>query len=238
MKVCAYIPLLYGKEYLAASIQSYEGLVDKIYVLYTPKPSYGYNAHFACPESEQELKDIVFSTTNKAEWIHVNANNEGAHRGYIAQFERQYDLTVATDYDEVWKPEDLARALQEAYDQPFRRYGIDGFVHFWKSFNKVCYDGFRPVRIYKNNGHGETILRSTIYHFGYAISETMMRYKWSIHGHYSELKPNWIEGVYKSDRLEDLHPVSNGLWNAVDFDKNTLPDFLKAHPNFNKVSCL
>lgn len=55
MKVCAYIPLLYGKEYLAASIQSYMDLVDKIYVLYTPKPSYGYNAHLACPESEQEL---------------------------------------------------------------------------------------------------------------------------------------------------------------------------------------
>lgn len=239
MKVCAYIPLLYGAEYLAASIQSYNDLVDKIFVLYTSKPSYGYNAHLVCPESEQQLKDIVFATTNKAEWIDVTgANNEGDHRGHIQRFSQGYDLTLSTDADEVWNPNSLQEALKQAYDQPFRRYGIDGFINFWKSFNQVCIDGFRPIRIYNNAGNGETVIKATVYHFGYAISEAMMRYKWDIHGHHTELRKNWIDEVYLSDKTVDLHPVSFSLWNAESFDKNTLPDFLKSHINYNKTSCL
>lgn len=238
MKVCAYVPLLYGREYLAASIQSYRDLVEKIFILYTSKPSYGYNSHLECPETEQELKDIVFSTTNKAEWININANNEGDHRGHIQQFSKDFDLTVATDADEVWQPESLENALKQAYDQPFRQYGIDGFLNFWKSFNHVCTDGFRPIRIYKNSGKGETEIKATIYHFGYAIPLASMQFKWLIHGHKPELKENWIESVYQSDRMNDLHPVSNDLWNAVPFDKNTMPDFLKSHINYDKVSCL
>lgn len=232
MKVIAYCPLLYGKEYLKYSIQSYMDLVDKIVILYTEKPSYGYNAHLHCPESEEELKEIAFSTSNKIEWVKVRATNEGEHRWNIARYQEGYDLTLSTDSDEVWNPVELERALIEAKERGFARYGIDGFVNFWKGFNLACYDGFRPIRIYNHNGKGESEIKATIYHFGYAISEELMRYKWSIHGHYSELKKGWIDNVYLSDGLNDLHPVSNGLWNAVPFDKNTLPDFLKTHPRW------
>lgn len=238
MKTCAYIPLHYGAEYLDASIKSYNDLVEKIFVLYTSKPSYGHNAHLQCPESEQQLKDIAFSVSNKIEWLNITAHNEAQHRGHIEKFEKDYDLVVSTDADEVWNPTSLENALREAYNSGFRRHGIDGFVNFWKSFDKVCYDGFRPIRIYNTKGQGETVLKATIYHFGYCITEKIMRYKWDIHGHHSELKPNWIDEVYKGDRLTDLHPVSIGLWNAEDFNKELLPEILKNHPNYNKVSCL
>ena len=236
MKVCAYVPLLYGKEYLEYSIRSYMDVVDKIYILYTDKPSYGHNSGFVNTESEQELKDIVFSTTNKAEWIKVDANNEGAHRGHISQFSRNYDMTVSTDYDEVWKTEDLERALKQAYDMPYRRYGIAGFLNFFRDFNNVCTDGFRPHRIYKESGNGEYLnLEATIYHFGYAISEASMRGKWACHGHHDELRPNWINEVYLNPNVTtNLHPVAHGIWNLHPFDKYILPQFMHKHPLFLK----
>lgn len=238
MKACAYIPLHYGAEYLAASIKSYQDLVDKIYVLYSSKPTYGHNMHMQCPESEEQLRDIVAGATNKAEWVNVTAHNEGQHRGHIERFSQGYDITLSTDADEVWNTPELEQALKQTYESKFRRHGIDGFINFYKSFDKICLDGFRPIRIYNNHGAGETVIKVTCYHFGYCLPESMMRYKWAIHGHHSELRKNWIEEVYRSDRESDLHPVAIGLWNAQPFDKNTLPDILKQHPNFNKASCL
>ena len=233
-KIISYTPLHYGKEYLKYSILSYMDVVDKIVFLYTEKPSYGHNSHLRCPESEEELKDIVFSTTNKAEWVRINANNEGEHRHKIDRFRLDYDLGVATDYDEVWNTQELERALVEAKARNYARYGIDGFVNFWKDFNNACYDGFRPHRIFNYKGQGEAEIKATIYHFGYAISEEMMRYKWAIHGHHGELKKGWIDKVYLGTGKEDLHPVSNNLWNAQPFDKNTLPEFMKTHPLWSK----
>lgn len=238
MKVCAYIPLHYGAEYLAASIQSYNDLVDEIFILYTSTPSYGHTTGIECPESEWKLRDIANSVSSKISWVNISAISEAEHRDMMWYHTREYDVVVATDYDEIWLGESLQRAIKEAYDQPFKRYRIDGFINFWKSFDKVCLDGFRPVRIYKHSGVGESELKATVYHFGYAIAIKTMIYKWAIHGHKYELRPDWIEDVYMSDKETDLHPVSISLWNSQSFDKTTLPEFMKQHPNFNKVSCL
>jgi hypothetical protein len=62
--------------------------------------------------------------------------------------------------------------------------------------------------------------------------------KWNISGHAHELRPGWIDEVlYKwtpENNFPNLHPVAHGIWNATPYDKNTLPDILKQHPNFNK----
>lgn len=233
MRVIGYYPLHYGKEYLKESILSINDVVEKVIILYTSKPSYGYNAHMICPETEEELKDIVFSTTNKAEWVNITATNEGEHRSQIARFSEGYDLFISTDADEVWNTQELEAALKTAHSQNFRQYGIDGFLNFWKDFSHVCIDGFRPHRIYKPSGQGVSELKCTIYHFGYCISESLMRYKWAIHGHHSELRKGWIDDVYLKNGLNDLHPVAVGLWNAQHFDKNLLPEILKKHPKWN-----
>lgn len=232
MKVLAYTPLHYGKEYLRESILSYKDIADKIIFLYSEKPSYGHDTNLKCPDSEQELRDIVFSTTDKAEWIKVTAGNEGQHRSIIWNYTQGYDLLIATDADEVWKIDELKHALGEALQRGFRRYNIDGFINFYRNFNQVCYDGFRPARIFNLHGQGEAEIKATIYHFGYAIDEILMRYKWSCHGHQTELRPDWIDGTYLTDTLTDLHPVAISLWNAQNFDKNTLPEFMKSHPKF------
>ena len=61
-----------------------------------------------------------------------------------------------------------------------------------------------------------------------------MRYKYKIFGHASEIRDKWLDETYYGTTMTDLHPVSLNLWNAVEFDKNTLPEFLKEHANFNK----
>jgi hypothetical protein len=63
-----------------------------------------------------------------------------------------------------------------------------------------------------------------------------MRYKYEIHGHKNELRPDWFEKTYLGWKKGqgDLHMTSIGLWEATEFDKNLLPQVLKNHPNFDK----
>lgn len=232
MKTLAYIPLHYGKDYLGYAIESIKDHVDKIIILYTPTPSYGHGSQITPIESEQELKDIAFSASNKIQWESNTYHHEGEHRNHIDKFSDGYDLVLACDADEVFA--DVEGALKQAYDQNFKRYGVNGFINFWKTFDKVCLDGFRPIRIIKPSGSGESEVKTIVYHFGYCISEALMRYKWAIHGHADELRQNWIDEVYLSDRTQDLHPVAIGLWNLVPYDKNTLPELLKKHPYYDK----
>ena len=59
MKVLAYIPILYGEEYLDACIKSIDDHVEKIVILYTDRPSYGHFSQAQCPETEDQLKEIA-----------------------------------------------------------------------------------------------------------------------------------------------------------------------------------
>lgn len=232
MRVIAYYPLHYGAEYLKESILSIRDKVEKIIFLYSPVPTYGHATHLTNPDSEELLRSIAEKYCHVYEWKVISAANEGEHRHIITQFNEVYDLTLAVDADEVWQPDTLRNALDAAYNMPYARYGIDGFLNFWKTFDQVCLDGFRPIRIYKK-GQGEYInLKGTVYHFGYCISEELMRYKWGCHGHKSELRRKWIDDVYLSDRKNDLHPVAENLWNVQQFDKTTMPDFLKQHKRY------
>ena len=166
---------------------------------------------------------------------------ENQHRRQIHNYSMGYDLVLSIDADEVFEPTELSNALEYAYNNKERYYGIKGYVNFWRSFNYACYDGFRPIRIENlgaNNNEQNLECSLTIYHFSTAQSEPVMRYKYKIFGHASEIKNNWLNEIHygwnPKNNFSDLHPVSINLWNAVEFDKNTLPEFLKQHPNFNK----
>ncbi len=75
---------------------------------------------------------------------------------------------------------------------------------------------------------------------GYCISNEMMEYKISCHGHKNDFNNNqrWHEHKwlnYKKGETKFLHPATEAYWQETQpFDKNTLPDVLKKHPNFNK----
>ncbi len=238
MRVLAYIPLHYGAEYLRESILSINDRVDKIIILYSEKPSFGFGTEIECPESEQKLKEIAFEASDKVSWERVNFGSEGDHRKYIFKYANGFDLILAVDADEIWDDESLWHCLRVAADRREKYYGIDGFINFWRSFNHVCLDGFCPIRIINLHALNEeqAFIKGKIYHFSCAQSEEIMDYKYLIHGHKDEIRPGWLENTYKKWKqgTGDLHPVAIGLWNAVDFDKNTLPLILKLHPNFNK----
>lgn len=221
MRIIAYCPIHYGKDYLKASIESYTDLVDEIYMLYSPTPSYGHTGNLINPDSEQELKHIALQF-RKVHWIKVHTGQEASHRSMINQYSNGADLIIATDSDEVWNTESLEKAIPWCLEQPFGNFGVTGFRHFWRSLSKVCHDGFIPIRMIRPGLKGETRVEATIYHFGYCITSEMMRYKWSIHGHKDELRPGWIEDTYLSDKVIDLHPVAIGLWNATYYDKNEI----------------
>lgn len=240
MKVYAYIPLHYGAEYLKQAIQSVDEFVEKILILYTDKPSYGFGTASPCPETEGELQAIASSASSKVVWIKQNFEYEGAHRSYANQFAEDADLLLALDADEVWNRESLKECLEFAYNAPHKYTGITGFINFWKSFNYACYDGYAPIRItkIKANNMDQKHIGGKVYHFSCAQSLKMVKYKWEIHGHKDELRPDWMEKYLAwtpENNLLDLHPVAINLWNATPFDKEFLPDFMKTHPNYNKT---
>ncbi len=240
MKVLAYIPLHYGAEYLHAAIKAIEPFVDKIMILYVAKPSQGHSKGHICPESKRELRIITQEASNKIEWHNCAFHTEGEHRNYVYQFSEGYDLVLAVDGDEIFEPKDLPNALDLAMKTDKRYIGIGGYINFWRSFNFACYDGFTPIRITNlKNAGGEGVVPCRVYHFSTAQKEEIVRYKLGVSGHASEIRPNWLEEIYLAwtpeNNFQDLHPVALGLWNATPFDKNTLPQILKDHPNFNKV---
>lgn len=240
-KTICYVPLHYGKEYLRESLMSVINHVDKIVVVYTETPSYGHGTSVECPEKEMELFDIAMDVCKeKLVWRKEKFHMEGEHRGFIYNFTDGYDLVLAVDADEVYKEDELVKALQLAYEGDKKFYGIAGYLNFWKSFSYVLTDGFTPIRITNlKNKSGEGVVPCTIYHFSCAQSSVIMDYKYCIHGHKNELRDNWLQNIYykwtPENQFKFLHPTSVDIWGEVQpFDKNTLPESLKNHPNFNK----
>lgn len=239
MKVIGYVPLYYGKEYLQQCIESMHPHVEQIHIFYTPKPSQGFPTDIPCPETEAQLQEVAFRASDKIVWHKAEYGFEAEHRNAIMQYATGYDLIFTLDADEIVEGADIDKAFNDAYLSGKRYIGISGFINFWKSFNHACYDGYRPIRIINlraNGGEGEVNLR--IYHFSTAQKFETIKYKWLCSGHKDELRQNWFDEVYKAwspeNNFTDLHPVAFGLWNATPFDKTTLPDILKQHPNYGK----
>ena len=236
MKILGYCILLYGREYLDVTIQSVLPFCDKIIILYTPHPSQGYRTDEVCPETKEELKAIC-DKYDKIEWKDTDCWDEGTHTGEIYKYSEGYDVLLRFDADEVFEPKDLVQALKTIEETPYEEYGIDGFHHFWKSFNNVITDGFRPVRFIKPAGEGRTDIKCRIYHFGYAQNIETIRYKMTVSGHKSEWRTEWWDTYLNwgiSSRF--LHPTSIGVWEKAEpFNRFDLPEILHLHPNFNKL---
>lgn len=239
MRTIGYMCLAYGKEYLKESLLSVRDHVEKFVVLYTPTGSQGKRTSDPFPDTKEELFDICHQVLgDKMIWSEKEYGNEGEHRSDIYRFSDGYDLILTIDSDEVMEPSDLSGALKLAYESDKRYMGINGFINFWRSFNHVCLDGFRPIRITNlhvaENTQGEVPLR--IYHFSCAQSDKVVKYKWAVSGHRDELRPLWMDRYLNwiDPQCGDLHPTSVLLWNAIPFDKNSLPQILKDHPNYNK----
>jgi len=240
MRVIGYIPLHYGKEYLRETILSMLPWVEELWIIYSSKGSQGHHTNLQPPDTKEELYDIAMTISEKVKWADGEFFGENKHREWILQKAKGFDLVFTLDSDEIVNQEDIGPALEAAYKSNARQIAINGFINFWKSFDHVCMDGFQPIRIQNlRNASGQETVNCRIYHFGYCQRLETMQYKWNVSGHKNELRNNWINSKYlawsRENQIQDLHPVAMNLWNAQPFDKTTLPELLKNHPNYNKA---
>ena len=234
----AYIALHYGKDYVGYAIKSVYDQVDKIVIFYTQTPSYGHREDVRCPETEEELRKVIYDCDpdNKIVWMKGWYGNEGQHRNSAEQFAESmgYDIVMALDYDEIWDKEELIKAIEFVKNSPYKTYRVP-MMHFWRSFNWVCKDLLQPMRFTKFSGEGEGYIPvEPVYHFGYAITDEMMKYKWTCHGHKSELREDWFNEKWNKNAKIDVHPTNLDFWNVEKFDKKELPKFMREHPFYNK----
>ena len=224
LKSVACYALHYGKEYLAWSIRSTQDAVDEVLVLYAAAPSFGHGGEVPCPETEEELlQEANRFATKPVRWHPGRWRSELEHRFAALAEARKAgaDLVLVVDADELWAPGVAQTTLRSVYDANRAGRWMASFRNFWRSFDWEVRDGFLPVRIVDlrhpltfdaNLRHDEQ--PEPVLHFGYAQSEQMVRYKWSCHGHQSELRPDWLEKKFLNWTPEstDLHPVARDLW--------------------------
>ena len=247
MKVLAFTVLHYGKEYLRESILSVKDSVDAHLIAYTKNPSFGYSTTMVNPDSEDDLKAIC-SEFDHIIWEDVTGvSQENKHRQTATDYARKhgYDIVLVIDSDEVWIPERVQEAIDHAYNSKSGHFCVRGsqWVTLWKTFNECVTDGFAPVRLFNVNNDiskQEYIDKGFIYHMGYCISDELMEYKISCHGHRADFDRNnkWHEEKwigYKAGETKFLHPATESYWQEANtFDKTQLPDLLKNHPKYDK----
>lgn len=243
-KVHAYTVLHYGKDYIRYALQSVYPLVDKIHIVYTPHPSHGHQTFLTPPEQMEDIyKEVMADDVHhKIVWHNLrNIFYEGPHRDTAVRLCRDAgaEMVLVVDCDEVWPRETLRQALEYVHEQNKARNWLINFTHLWRSFNWCCRDQNWPVRIldlrYANGVGYIPVELGEIYHFGYAVRDSLMHYKWRIHGHKNELRTNWF--AEKWDQWpppEDCHPTNEqGFWNPEPFDKKMLPVLMRGHPFYN-----
>jgi hypothetical protein len=215
----------YGKEYLGYSIRSVQDAVDQVFVFYTPVPSFGHGRGLPCPDTEDEL---FFEANRFAKhpviWERGVWRNEWQHRDHALETIRRHghDVVLVVDADEIWDPEAAKKAVyRTASELPVARRHTARFANFWRSWKWMVHDHFRPIRIVDLRApEGLTVeledQAAPVYHFGYAQRLDLMRYKWTCHGHQTELRSGWVDRfVHWKPDDEDLHPVVNHLWDRA-----------------------
>lgn len=237
ISITGYMSLMYGKEYLEASLLSVKDHIDKFVILYTPVGSQGHKTNLPNPDSEEEMRQIAQDVMGeKLIWSNKKYEYEAQHRDDALNYVGNSDILLGLDADEVFEPSDIDNALKTVFDGKDRWYGVEGFLNFWKSFENVLVDQFRPIRfINLKNTRGQGEVHQTIYHFSCAQRAEIIKFKWELSGHKSELFPDWQDKYFNwTPETEWLHPASHQIWHKpTSFNKELLPDILRQHRNFN-----
>lgn len=249
MIVYSYSIVHYGVSYLQYALRSISPLVDRSYIFFTPHPSHGHISDLPPIETRDELMASipVDLWTDKLTWIDTDEFwQEGRQRDYALKVASENcDLVVVLDYDEIWPFQSLQAILHHVWRENKARNWLLNFSHhFWRSFNWACQDDNWPVRVIDTRHRAGTAYipkeLGNVYHFGYAVTNQVMQYKLSIHGHHSEIRPGWYEDKWLAwPPVEDCHPTNGrkdngeGWWNPQPFDRWQLPKVMYSHPFFN-----
>ena len=243
-KVLGGMILHYGKEYLREVLASIADHVDEIVIFYTPTPSHGTSTRVQCPDTREELRAIAdeFNCT-WSEIGRIGQENHHRHQYIDYAIKFGYDQILVVDSDEVHVSELIPEMLDAAYEQEFKQVGIRGsqWLTPYRSFNDYVTDGFAPIRVINVNKPEGTnyIEKGFIYHMGYCISDKLMEYKISCHGHRADFENNkrWLADKwhgFKAGVTQYMHPATEAYWiDSAPLDKTKLPQLLKDHPNYN-----
>lgn len=250
MKKIAYYALHYGKEYLAWSIESIQDAVDEIHILYSKTPTFGNKSSLRCPDTEQELRQEANRFAHKPIFWHTGVwNTEGEHRNEIFRIahQREAELILVVDADEIWDTETAKTCLQRVWDLNIISSARVQFVNFYRSFDWVCYDPAMPIRIIDTRRlPGDEwpqvwpvdTQSFPVLHFGYAQSINIINYKHQIHGHRAQIKEDWWRNKFLGWRpgVNDVNPFGN-VWNPQPVHeplKSKIKELLYDHPYFGK----
>lgn len=244
MKVHSYSVVHYGKDYLGYALRSVYDHVDQLHIVYTPHPSHGHQTPHAPPESKEEIIAAAFAhdPDGKVKWHEVREHYyEGQHRDHAVRvcLDAGAELVLVVDCDEVWRGETLGKALALVEREDKARNWLINFTHLWRSFDWCCRDQGWPVRVLDlRHEQGTAYIPKEfgeIYHFGYATRSGLMWYKWQVHGHKNELRPEWWNERWQAwPPVPDCHPTNKeGFWNPERFDKENLPEFMREHPFYD-----
>ena len=245
-KVLGHMVLFYGREYLKESLLSIKDHVDLMHIAYTRTPSQGFTTELPCPDSANDMREIALEVLGgKLVWENYEGfHMEASHRNTRYKYADSFSHILIIDADEVLKEDTVDGALEFAYENKQRYYGVNGFINFWRSFSWCCRDEFRPIRIEKvnsNNQDQNLNCEMGVYHFSLCQNSEIIEFKFKIFGHRDELRENYLRDIYyawtpeKKDEILLLHPTTTGIWGKAEpFDKTTLPSYLKKHPNYKK----
>lgn len=248
MKIHSLTIVHYGSVYLSYALRSVNPVVERSFIFYTPHPSHGHRIDAPPIESrEQIMASIPADEWDKLTWIDTdNFWYEGHQRDYaLSVAGENADLVLVVDYDEVWPAETLTAVINHVWRENKTRQWLLNLSHLWRSFNYIIRDDAWPVRIFdlRHDSGLAYVPRELgpVYHFGYAVSDEVMKYKWLCHGHKDELRPDWFETKWAAwPPVDDCHPTNGrktdgtGWWNPEPFDRQELPEVLHSHPYFDR----
>lgn len=248
-RILAFMILHQGRPYLRAAVESILPQVDNLIIFYSPKPSQGFQTNIPCPDTEEDLTREIFKAistqvpgeifSTKVKWLKGHWSNESDHINAVQAYTYGFDWLVRLDADEIFPPGMVAEMISQAEESNHRAYRVP-FVHFWRSFSRVCRDGSHPFRLFRvEGGDGERTLDSKgekweVWHGGYAQPTRYILYKMGVSGHRPEWRPDWFKDRWLANAQADVHPVCFPThWMPQDYDKTTLPEVLKRHPYYS-----
>ena len=240
-RVLAFLILHTGRPYLRYAIESIIDQVDRLIIFYSANPSQGFQTDIPCPDTDLELLAEVNAAcpgekAKKVLWVDGEWPNEQEHIDAVWKHAEGFDWIWRLDADEVSPPGIVAEMISQAEATTARAFRVP-FVHFWRSFSRVCRDSSHPFRLQRvNSGDGEAYLDSKqgqweVFHFGYAQTTRYVQYKMGVSGHRPEWRPCWFREKWLANAQTDVHPVIWPThWMPEDFDKNRLPEIMRKHP--------
>jgi len=249
MQIHSLTILHYGKDYLPYALQSVYHSVDACHIFYTPTPSHGHQTDTTPIESREELQSAAYTYNpdGKIKWYDMlGIRQEGPQRDLALQTVQAAgaDIVVVVDYDEVWRRDILELYLSNIIERGAVRNNLVNMIHLWRSFNWAIADNGWPVRIIDlrySDGTEYMHPKWGVYHFGYAVTNRVMKYKWEIHGHKNEMRASWLEDIWATwPPPDNCHPTNGrnedgeAFWTPEPFDKNRLPEFMREHPFWGK----